>query len=332
LAKQKADLAKQKAESEQKDIALKNEQLFRYALFGGLFIVLVFSYFLYNRFKVIRQQKLIIEERNRDIVDSLNYAQRIQKSILPTRAKFDETFNDYFVLYLPKDVVSGDFYWLETVHTTVKTELRDKVVVLAVVDCTGHGVPGALMSVVGNTLLNQTIKNPDINSPAQALDFLNVELPKNLKKENADDVVRDGMDLAMCAFDRKAGKLYFAGANNPLYLIRNNELLEFKGDKQGVSGADDITKTNFTNHVIDIRTDDCVYLFSDGYADQFGGEKDAVTKSGGKKFKYKRLKEYLLTICNLPMKRQEELLFAKTSEWRGEMEQTDDILVVGVRI
>lgn len=328
----KLQIDKQKAEALQKDIELENEQLMRYGLFLVLILVLVFSYFLFTRFKVIRQQKLIIEERNRDIVDSINYAERIQRSILPTRNKFKETFDDYFILYMPKDVVSGDFYWLETVHTTVQTELRDKVSVFAAVDCTGHGVPGALMSVVGNTLLNQTIKNPNVNSPAEALDFLNRELPKNLKKQNTDDVVRDGMDISMCAIDRKAGKLYFAGANNPIYIIKNNELIEYKGDKQSISGADDIPKTNFTNHVIPIETGDAIYLFSDGYADQFGNDEGKEKKSGGKKFKYKRLKEILLSVYQKPMQEQENKLKEVITAWRGEMEQTDDILVIGIRV
>lgn len=298
----------------------------------GFIIVLLFSFLLINRFRIIRKQKRIIElqksivdEKNKDIIDSINYAKRIQRSFLPRDEKFSQSFDDYFILNLPKDVVSGDFYWLENVHTTPTLGNSNKITALAIVDCTGHGVPGALVSIVGNTLLNQTIKNTDVNTPADALNFLNQELPKNLKKQSKDDIMRDGMDMVVCAFDINSGKLHFSGANNPIYIISNGQLTVKPGDKQPISASESELKKEFTNHTFDIFKNDCVYLFTDGYADQFGGAK-------GKKFKYKQLQELLLANAHLTMNEQKEILLKTIESWKGSLEQVDDILVIGIRI
>jgi serine phosphatase RsbU (regulator of sigma subunit) len=268
------------------------------------------------------QQKELVEEKQKEIVDSINYAKRIQLSILPPQDEMKEALKDYFVLYKPKDIVSGDFYWMVSVkHSTTLRPLA----VVAAVDCTGHGVPGALMSIISNTLLNQTTKNADINSPAEALSYLNTELPKNLKAQQKGEIIRDGMDIIMCAFDFEKCTVDFAGANNSIYIFTNNELKEIKADKQAISGSTDEIKKPYTNHKLQLQKGDVVYLFTDGYADQFGGPK-------GKKFKHKQLEQILVDIAHLPMEEQKRILNTRFEEWRGALEQVDDVTAIGVRM
>lgn len=272
--------------------------------------------------KQLADQKSIIEEKNKDIEDSINYAQRIQRSILPPDDDMRKAFNEYFVLYKPKATISGDFYWM----TQMRTHSNEAgLSVIAAVDCTGHGVPGALMSIVGNTLLNQTIKNPKITTPAEALDFINHELPKNLKQQQEGEVIRDGMDIVMCAIDYKTSTLYFAGANNPVYIIRLGELIEIKGDKQAVSGSTDEAKRPFTNHSFPLQKNDLVYLITDGYADQFGGPE-------GKKFRSKQLRETLIRLHSLPMAEQRRRLDDTFEAWKGTLDQVDDVTIIGIKI
>jgi ligand-binding sensor domain-containing protein/serine phosphatase RsbU (regulator of sigma subunit) len=268
------------------------------------------------------QQKELVEEKQKEIVDSINYAKRIQLSILPPQDEMKEALKNYFVLYKPKDIVSGDFYWMVTVkHSATLRPLA----VVAAVDCTGHGVPGALMSIISNTLLNQTTKNPDINSPAEALSYLNTELPKNLKAQQKGEIIRDGMDITMCAFDFEKCTVDFAGANNSLYVFTNNELKEIKADKQAISGSTDEIKKPYTNHRLQLQKGDVVYLFTDGYADQFGGPK-------GKKFKHKQLEQILVDVAHKPMEEQKQILDTRFEEWRGSLEQVDDVTAIGVRM
>jgi serine phosphatase RsbU (regulator of sigma subunit) len=268
------------------------------------------------------QQKELVEEKQKEIVDSINYAKRIQLSILPPQDEMKEALRDHFVLYKPKDIVSGDFYWMVQVKTS---NTSTPVSVVAAVDCTGHGVPGALMSIISNALLNQTTKNPDINSPAEALDYVNHELPKNLKAQQKGEIIRDGMDLTMCAFDFANRKIEFAGANNSLYVFTEGELKEIKADKQAISGSTDDIKKPYTNHKVQLNKGDVVYLFTDGYADQFGGPK-------GKKFKHKQLEQLLVEIHALPMEEQKAILDKRFEDWRGSLEQVDDVTVIGVRV
>jgi ligand-binding sensor domain-containing protein/serine phosphatase RsbU (regulator of sigma subunit) len=268
------------------------------------------------------QQKELVEEKQKEIVDSINYAKRIQLSILPPRDEMKQGLGDYFVLYKPKDIVSGDFYWMVQVKTS---DTQIPLAVVAAVDCTGHGVPGALMSIISNTLLNQTTKNPEINSPADALNYINHELPKNLKAQNKGEIIRDGMDIVMCSFDFTNRKIEFAGANNSLYVFTNNELKEIKADKQAISGSTDDIKKPYTNHKMQLQKGDVVYLFTDGYADQFGGPK-------GKKFKHKQLEQILVEIIHLPMEEQKQILEKRFEEWRGNLEQVDDVTAIGVRL
>jgi phosphoserine phosphatase RsbU/P len=267
----------------------------------------------------------VIEEQNAEVKASLNYAKRIQESILPPLEKIEEDFDDYFVLYQPKDIVSGDFYWYTKVRTTPKQkELSEELILFSVADCTGHGVPGALMSIIGNTILNQSLTEKSVNSPAEALSYLNLQIIKNLKSIN------DGMDVSFCAFNPKTLVLQYAGANNPLYLIRNQELRIIKADKQAIGGSVDILEEKlFTNHILQLEKGDAIYLFSDGYADQFGGPE---SYTGGKKFKYNRFKNLLVDIHQKPMTKQKEILIQEFEAWKGNLEQVDDVCIFGVRV
>jgi serine phosphatase RsbU (regulator of sigma subunit) len=258
----------------------------------------------------LENKNVIIEAQNKDIKDSLNYAKRIQHAILPPIDQLENDFKEYFILYKPKDIVSGDFYWYSHTVTTPNDETEaEKVIVISAVDCTGHGVPGALMSIIGNAILNQSLKDKAVNSPADALSFLNSQLAKNLTSIN------DGMDIALCAINKTTMKLYYAGANNPIYIIRNKELIEIKADKQAIgAGVDNYENKSFTNHVFDLQKDDSIYLFTDGYADQFGGTE---SYRGGKKFKYRQFKELLVQVSEKPMKEQEQIIFQKHLDWKG---------------
>jgi sigma-B regulation protein RsbU (phosphoserine phosphatase) len=263
----------------------------------------------------------IIEEKNKDIRDSINYAQRIQQAILPSFEKINKVLNDYFILFKPKDIVSGDFYWHATVRTTpVNNEPPQDIIVMAAVDCTGHGVPGALMSIIGSTILNQTTTSAAVNSPADALGFLNKEITKTLNS------IKDGMDMALCAINLKKMELQYAGANNPLYIVRQKQFIEVKADKQAIGADTDNSDVKvFTNHSIKLEKGDSIYLFTDGYADQFGGP-------NGKKFKYKKFQDLLIEIQDNSMEEQKHILNYHFEQWKGKLEQVDDILVIGIRV
>ena len=276
---------------------------------------------LAESFKQLEEKNEIIEEKNKDISDSINYAQRIQQAVLPPMEKLDKLLKEYFILYKPKDVVSGDFYWHAKVQTTPPGGDPDhNIVVLAAVDCTGHGVPGALMSIIGSTILNQTIANAAINTPAEALAFLNKEVTKSLNS------IKDGMDMALVAINLDKMELQYAGANNPIYIVRDKKFIEIKADKQAIGADTDNAEVKvFTNHVIPLQKGDCIYLFTDGYADQFGGPL-------GKKFKYKKFQELLVEIQDNTTEEQKHILNYHHEQWKGDLEQVDDILVIGVRV
>lgn len=262
----------------------------------------------------LSEQKAIIEEKNKHITDSIRYAKRIQDATLPSIGLVRNYLPDSFVLFKPKDIVSGDFYWVETVEDTV---------LFAVVDCTGHGVPGAFLSLIGHNSLNQIVNELGINSPADILYELNkivqVTLQNNIEHTN----IKDGMDVAICSLNMKTKELTYAGAFNPLYYIRQEELLEIKGDKIAIGSA--LEDQLYTNHTLQLEEGDRIYIFSDGYADQFGGPK-------GKKFKYSQLKDLLVKIHQKPMEEQHKLLNHYIDAWQGDLEQLDDICLIGVSI
>jgi sigma-B regulation protein RsbU (phosphoserine phosphatase) len=295
-----------------------------------LSILLIFSRFNLTKKEIISRLSLaesnkelavkneIIEEKNRDINDSINYALNIQKAVLPPIQKIDNELKDYFILYKPKDVVSGDFYWFDNKLSTPRgnTPAQD-ITVIAAVDCTGHGVPGALMSVIGSTILNQTINRATVNNAGDALNTFNKKISETLNS------IKDGMDMSLCLINFEKMELQYAGANNPIYIV-NKELKEFKATKLAI-GADSSETKVFANNVIPLQKGDCIYLFTDGYADQFGGP-------NGKKLKYGKFKEMLITIQQHPMSEQKILLEQEFNDWKGNLEQVDDVLVIGIRI
>ena len=269
---------------------------------------------------IITNNKL--ETAYADIKDSIHYASRIQRSILPSKEELSEVCKNHFVFYRPKDVVSGDFYWCAQ---TLRSNSGSPISLIAVVDCTGHGVPGAFMSMMANTLLNQTIKNPEVNSPADVLDFLDRELHKNLKYHEGEISVRDGMDIAFCTIDYVRMELEFAGANNSCIIARNHKLIELPADKQAISACTDIVKKPFTNRRFQLQKGDLIYLFTDGYADQFGGMKQ-------KKFMFKNFKKMLLDLQKKKLPEQQESIEQIFDSWKGKLEQIDDVLVMGIAI
>ncbi|MFY9308470.1 MAG: tetratricopeptide repeat protein [Bacteroidia bacterium] len=254
-----------------------------------------------------------IEEKNKSILDSINYARRIQQAILPSEQEMKALLTESFVLYIPKDVVSGDFYWIQS---------KGSKVLFAAVDCTGHGVPGAFMSMIGNTMLNEIVNGKGVVSPGEILKQLREGIIKSLKQTGSTGENQDGMDIALCSLDGNI--LEFAGANNPLWIISNGEFREIKADKQPIGIYYGETKP-YTNHTVELRKGDCVYIFTDGYADQVGG-------SAEKKFKYKQLQELIVANHKLAMEQQKALYFDAIDKWKGNLEQVDDILLIGVRL
>jgi serine phosphatase RsbU (regulator of sigma subunit)/uncharacterized protein HemY len=312
-------LESEKTLSDQK---LAQEKRFKLYLILFLIVVAIFSLSLIRN---IRQKKKTnqslsdayqqIEVKNKDITDSINYSKRIQNAILPSEALKFELFKDIFVSFHPKDIVSGDFYWY-----TEKNGHK----LIAACDCTGHGVPGALMSMIGTNFLNQLVNEKEIISPDEILNQLNFEIKKALKQDDESIETRDGMDIALVSINDQ-NQLAYAGANRPLWIIRSNELIEIKPNKFSIGGLQHDKEHIFEKHIIQTQLNDCIYLFTDGFVDQFGGE-------NGKKFMTKRLKETLLEINPLPMSDQLEKLEYTFRSWRGQHEQVDDVLVIGFRI
>ncbi|MGB3946903.1 MAG: SpoIIE family protein phosphatase [Bacteroidia bacterium] len=269
--------------------------------------------------KELEVKNEIIEEKNKDIKDSINYALNIQKAILPPIDKIENQLKDYFILYKPKDIVSGDFYWFDSKLSTPRgNNPAQEIAVVAAVDCTGHGVPGALMSVIGSTILNQTINRATVNNAGDALNAFNKKVSETLS------TIKDGMDMSLCLINFEKLELQYAGANNPIYFVSNGNITEIKATKHAI-GNDSGDEKKFANNIIPLQKGDCIYLFTDGYADQFGGPK-------GKKFKYDSFKKLLLKINLEPMNKQKAILEHELSAWQGNLEQVDDVLVIGIRI
>jgi serine phosphatase RsbU (regulator of sigma subunit) len=294
-------------------------------ILGGLGIV---SYIKYRTAKLRRENQILEEkvrertatvvaqkeelaQKNKDITDSIHYAKRIQDAILPPEVPFQDTF----ILFKPKDIVSGDFYWL------LEKEGKEFI---AAVDCTGHGVPGAFMSIIGHNMLNKIVKEYHVLKPSEIMQHLDAEVSKTLHQQDESVTVRDGMDMTLISYDRNKRLLEFSGAYNPIYLIRDMELLETKGNRFAIGRSDSHQEKVFTNHEIKVRKGDTIYMFSDGYADQFGGE-------SGKKFKTAPMKELLLNLQEKTMPEQQSILDHTIEAWRGDIEQIDDILIIGRR-
>ncbi len=270
----------------------------------------------------IERQKEQLREKNDDIMSSIKYAERIQKAVLPSIKKFNTLLPDSFVLFKPRDIVSGDFFWIETIKSG---EEERPMVIYAAGDCTGHGVPGAFVHIVGQNFLRLSKFEKSVNSPADALNYLNRGIKETFGSEYSDEQLRDGMDIALCALDLENLQLGFSGAKNPVYIVRDGELIELKGDKKPIGAHEGTDHISFTNQYMDLQRGDTIYTFSDGYPDQFGGPK-------GKKFMYGKFKKLLLSIQHLSLAEQKEELNRRFEEWRGELEQIDDVLVIGVRI
>jgi serine phosphatase RsbU (regulator of sigma subunit) len=263
----------------------------------------------------LKQAYDIIEEINKDITASINYASRIQRAILPDMHEIRGLANNCFILLLPKDIVSGDFYWFSNVN--------NKLVITAV-DCTGHGVPGALMSMLGHSFLEEIVNNSEIDDSAIILDELSKEVKRALRQKGERNESKDGMDISLCVVDKKQNSIQYSGAHNNLYLLRKSELIEYNADRMPIGYYDDTDK-RFSKHEIQSLPGDIIYLFSDGYADQFGGP-------ANKKFKYSQFKELILSIHKKPLPEQKKILEKKFTDWRGNNPQTDDVLVMGLRL
>lgn len=279
---------------------------------GNLDTILVVSHDITNR----KKQEVILEETNKKITDSINYAKRIQNAIIPSINEIQKDIKNTFMFYKPKDVVSGDFpYYFK----------KGDTIYYAAVDCTGHGVPGAMMSLIGHLLLNDILNGTETLTPAKVLDKLHIGVVKTLKQDEGDGVkTADGMDVALCSINLKTKKVQYAGAHRPLYLVRNNELTEFKGDRFPIGGSQYSGRTNFTNHVIDILENDAVYFFSDGLPDQFGGPE---------KLKYgpKRIREGIMENNNKKPNEIKTYFEKSYHEWMGNMKQIDDVLLIGIK-
>jgi serine phosphatase RsbU (regulator of sigma subunit) len=257
------------------------------------------------------QKSMEIEEKNRDITASIRYAERIQRAMLPR----EDTFHETFILYMPKDIVSGDFYWMYD---------NGDIQFMAACDCTGHGVPGAFMSIIGHNSLNKVVREYGIKEPGAILDQLNAEVVKALMQRK-EESINDGMDLTLIAFNRKKFTLEFAGAYNSLYVVRQGKLIIYKGDRFPIGMSSINSKKNFRNQQVDIQPGDMLYMNSDGYADQFG-------YATAKKYKSGNVKKLLVEIWDLPIDEQREKLKKEILDWKGDLQQVDDIMFLGTKI
>lgn len=270
---------------------------------------------------LLKDSKAEIENQHTEIKASINYAKRIQIAILPSDALIEKYLKNSFVYYQPKDIIAGDFYWMHILPEPNGWEVKGDTILFSAADCTGHGVPGAMVSVVCNNALNQSVKEFGITQPNLILEKTR-ELVVETFSESIENV-QDGMDLALCSLNLKTNELQYAGANNPLWIIRNNELIETKGNKHHVGKCDHMP--DFTNHTIKLEKGDTIYIFSDGYVDQFGGPK-------GKKFMSAKFKQLLLSIQDKSMPEQKKIIQTNFNDWKGGLEQVDDVCVIGVRI
>jgi serine phosphatase RsbU (regulator of sigma subunit)/Tfp pilus assembly protein PilF len=326
--KREAEL-RAKAEAEQKMLSetaraeKERQQLITLAVGAGLLVTVIFAAIIFNRFRVTRKQRDLIEtqkhmvdEKNREIGESIAYAKNVQKAILPSEEHFKKHFTSHFIYYRPKDVVAGDFYWLDSLQ-----DGAGEWTLVAAADATGHGVPGALVSVVCSNALNRAVHEHGLRVPGEILDKTTDIVLETFRK--SDTEINDGMDISIIAFSNKKNKVLWAGANNTLCYSQGGQLHEIAGDKQPVGRSE--RRMPFRTHDLLLEPGMTFYLFTDGFADQFGGPL-------GKKFKHKQLKELLGRISSDSMKKQKELLAQRFDEWKKGNEQVDDICVIGLRV
>jgi PAS domain S-box-containing protein len=288
------------------------------APFAGRPAIVIYARDIRERLRLereINEQKEIIEQKNRDIVDSIEYARNIQQAVLPDKNDLPKMLPKSFIFFKAKDIVSGDFYWFTK---------KDDEVLVAAADCTGHGVPGALMSMIGSSYLNEIVNERKVTEPAKVLDMLREKIITTLRKRQDGSETRDGMDIALININTKTNVLQFAGAFNPMWICRRGEWIEKNANKFPVGAYVGHESNSFTNHVLQMEKDDMVYIFTDGYADQFGGPQ-------GKKFKYKQFQKVLSDIQDNTMEEQKQVLLFNHESWRGDLEQVDDILVIGIK-
>lgn len=336
LELQRSQLAEQEAEALARDAEImrveaenRRQRVLLISAIFGLFVVIIFSILFYREYKEKQRANVLLEEQNleikhqrdqimlqkQEITDSILYASRIQTAILPPDNILKKSIKEHFILYLPRDIVSGDYYWM--------TEVNDKTIVVAA-DCTGHGVPGAFLSMLGVSFLNEIVNKNKITQANEILNELRRSVVSSLHQTGKEGEAQDGMDIAVIVINHKAQKLEYAGAYNPLYLIRKKELIEYKADKMPI-GIHFMKKDPFNNNIIDFQEDDRLYIFSDGYMDQFGGEK-------GKKFMARKFKELIMEIHQMEFTDQAATLLGKFISWRGDIEQIDDVIVIGLRL
>jgi serine phosphatase RsbU (regulator of sigma subunit) len=310
ITQQSLVIEEQKVEKANSEI--KSQRLYLILIIISILMVLVAYIYLRTKKlnRAINAQKMLVEEKNKEITDSINYAQRIQKSILPSDNTIDEHLKNGFVLYKPKDVVSGDFYWLEK---------HNDEIYIAAADCTGHGVPGAMVSVICSNALSKALLEEGITETGKLLDRTRELVIDKFAKSSEE--MKDGMDISLCRFSKN--RIQWSGANNPLWIVRNEQLIDYKADKQPVGKY--ANPTPFTTHNIEILESDTIYFFTDGFADQFGGPK-------GKKFMYRQFKDLIVSLEKKPMIEQKEILNKAFEKWRGNMEQVDDVCIIGIRL
>ena len=358
---------KQQQQEELYKSKLKEERLLRYVFYSGIIALIIILFFIYRSYRIkkkvnmklinknnfiknqneeLQQQKEEIQTQNEvlnqknveinsqkdeieiqrdhankqkeELISSITYAKRIQEAVLPSQEYVNKILQEHFILFKPQNIVSGDFYWIKKIKN---------LIIIATADCTGHGVPGAFMSMLGSSFLNEIITVENLDSPGEILNRLRLKVKKSLKQEGKVGEQKDGMDIAFYVIDTETFELQFSGAYNPLYIIRKKndkpELLSLKADRQPI--AIHIVEKSFTTHKFQLKKEDCLYTFSDGFVDQFGGENDS-------KFKTKNFKKLLLSIFDKPMQKQKQKLNEEFENWRGNVEQIDDVLIIGVKI
>ncbi|HNP18325.1 MAG TPA: tetratricopeptide repeat protein [Fulvivirga sp.] len=310
-------------EAQIKDLNLAQNQMLIYFMAGVIVLIMFIIFLQYKKnayktktYSLLRAQNEEIVEKNKNIMDSILCAKNIQQAILPDDQKLKGVFSESFVMSKARDVVSGDFYWFAE---------RDDKVLIAAVDCTGHGVPAAFLNVMGNSLLNQIVHESNVLSPSEVLAELNSRVLKSLKAKDIYVQVDDGMDIGICQFERKSKRLSFAGAKRPMYYFHQDKLEIIKGDHFPVGGNLYENNRVYSEHTLQLEENDLIYLFTDGIVDQFGGDKN-------KKFMYRRLKELLKGTIEMPLDQQKLAIEKTILEWQGNNEQTDDMLLIGIKV